>query len=45
MVIVQRHLIDLAERTPVCEMTDKSRQPRNSLRLDFLEGKIDVLLG
>ena len=45
MVVVQRHLIDMAKDAPVDKMAHKAGQSGNSVALDLFKGHVDVLRG
>ena len=45
MVLVEWHLVDVTENAPVYEMTNKSRQPCNSITLDLIKCHLNVHLG
>ena len=45
MVLVEWHLVDVTENAPVYEMTNKSRQPSNSITLDLIKCHLNVHLG
>lgn len=44
MVLVEGHLVDMAEDAPVDEVGDETRQSCDSIALNLIEGLVDVLL-